>query len=289
MSAAFSPFHLTYKTSTDAVGPIVVMGLYGFGVYGYVLHCVALANRGYVRISVVMGIVFVLLSCIWVITYLRCLFHDAGTVPPVSVDPDLSLRQSLGIEVPDESTSRTCRTCQAGKPPRAHHCSMCKRCVLKMDHHCPWVGNCVGFANYKFFVLFLFWSSVLGLYSALTMLPSMFAFSLHVSPLPIMIVFFIALVFGLALGAFFWQHVVLMTKNQTTIESMGNDGLSPQGTPWNISPKINVSQVLGENVWLWAIPVATTLGDGKSWPQRDREGSHEGERLLAGQLGSERV
>ena len=34
---------------------------------------------------------------------------------------------------------RTCRKCKVFKPPRAHHCSICQRCVLKMDHHCPWV------------------------------------------------------------------------------------------------------------------------------------------------------
>ena len=32
---------------------------------------------------------------------------------------------------------KTCKRCAAFKPIRAHHCSICGRCVVKMDHHCP--------------------------------------------------------------------------------------------------------------------------------------------------------
>lgn len=29
-----------------------------------------------------------------------------------------------------------CKKCISPKPPRTHHCSVCNRCILKMDHHC---------------------------------------------------------------------------------------------------------------------------------------------------------
>ena len=53
-----------------------------------------------------------------------------------------------------------CKKCNAPKPPRTHHCSVCERCVLKMDHHCPWMNNCIGLRNQKSFLHFNFYTAV---------------------------------------------------------------------------------------------------------------------------------
>ena len=51
--------------------------------------------------------------------------------------------------------TKRCKKCNCVKPPASHHCSVCGRCIARMDHHCPWVNNCVGFYNQKFFLQFL--------------------------------------------------------------------------------------------------------------------------------------
>ncbi|CAF0877522.1 unnamed protein product [Didymodactylos carnosus] len=59
-----------------------------------------------------------------------------------------------------------CRKCIFPKPARAHHCSVCNRCILNQDHHCPWVNNCIGHLNHRYFFQFCFFLTLGSFYAA---------------------------------------------------------------------------------------------------------------------------
>jgi len=78
------------------------------------------------------------------------------------------LPETGSVFIPNPSLS-FCKKCQMRRPPRCHHCSHCNRCVLQMDHHCIWINNCIGYNNYRTFILTLVYL-VVGCWFAIMML-----------------------------------------------------------------------------------------------------------------------
>merc|ERR1719321_2617243 len=101
--------------------------------------------------------------------FVCCILVHPGRIPntrewrlvnqETSEDAKSSKRPSL-LETKHTGERRKCKWCMRYKPDRCHHCRVCNMCILRMDHHCPWVYNCIGFRNHKYFFLLLFYSAI---------------------------------------------------------------------------------------------------------------------------------
>ncbi|XP_068650042.1 probable protein S-acyltransferase 14 isoform X2 [Aristolochia californica] len=213
-----------------------------------------------------------LVMLLW--SYFSVVFTDPGGVPPnwrPVLDEERSETVPLtgpefagsqpGAPFPDTANPRIryCRKCNQLKPPRCHHCSVCGRCVLKMDHHCVWVVNCVGALNYKYFLLFLFYTFLETSLVTLSLLPHFIAFfsdgeipGTPGSLASTFLAFVLNLAFALSVMGFLIMHCSLVAGNTTTIEAY-----EKKTTPkwrYDLGRRKNFEQVFGADKRYWFIP-----------------------------------
>ncbi|KAL3753776.1 hypothetical protein ACJRO7_001075 [Eucalyptus globulus] len=217
----------------------------------------------------------VALMCVF--NYAASVFTDPGRVPPTFV-PDVEDAETPIHEIKRKGGDlRYCQKCSLYKPPRAHHCRVCKRCVLRMDHHCIWINNCVGHANYKVFFVFVVYAVTACIYSLVLLLGS-----LIIDPekddqqsensfRTVYVISGLLLVpLCIALGVLLGWHIYLILHNKTTIEYhegvramwLAEKGGSVYNHPYDLGAYENLTMVLGPNILSWLCPTATHIGSG---------------------------
>ena len=105
------------------------------------------------------------------IMFMWCWLYASFTDPGY-IENDLErkglLRQIRQGEIPIGMQGlKICPKCNLPQPFRCYHCEECERCVLRHDHHCGVIGNCVGDKNFKAFILSFFYSFLFGISSSI--------------------------------------------------------------------------------------------------------------------------
>jgi len=138
-----------------------------------------------------------------------------------------------------------CTTCKIFRPPRSFHCPICDNCVERFDHHCPWIGNCIGLRNYIYFTVFLWSLFFLCMFVLIMSIVQIvressdshqstnwekFKFAANHNPISLFLVcfVFVAMWFIIGLCGF---HMFLVVTNKTTNEHLR--GTYSHGSPFS--------------------------------------------------------
>uniref|UniRef100_A0A3N7GJW8 S-acyltransferase n=1 Tax=Populus trichocarpa TaxID=3694 RepID=A0A3N7GJW8_POPTR len=189
------------------------------------------------------AVVFTALALMSVFNYAIAILTDPGRVPP-SFMPDVEDSDNPVHEIKRKGGDlRFCQKCSHFKPPRAHHCRVCRRCVLRM-------------------VL---------LVGSLTVDPQKDELQSGDSFRTIYVISGLLLVpLSAALGVLLGWHVYLILQNKTTIEYhegvramwLAEKGGHVYKHPYDVGAYENLTTVLGPSIFCWVCPTSGHIGSG---------------------------
>jgi len=252
----------------DVVGLLCCVLVYVCVLYAdfaFVVHLLIPFANG--TLATLLAIVFNVAIVMILLSHAKATLSDPGYVPLPEARIDFSDRDALQGRVDDWTI---CQRCEMWRPPRAHHCRVCKRCVRKMDHHCPWVNNCVGEWNQKFFILFLFYtffcsilaSVVVACYWKTVWTVDNIDHTPHVVTLLIE-----ASLFGLFTAMVLYDQVYAIIDDETAVEARKRETGKLKGPvrKRQVTNLTKMREVFGPgSYWSWLLPRANRKGTNHS-------------------------
>uniref|UniRef100_A0A1I8HF81 Palmitoyltransferase n=2 Tax=Macrostomum lignano TaxID=282301 RepID=A0A1I8HF81_9PLAT len=239
----------------------------------YVACTVILANSESAVFNWIAGAIFHSLIGLSFWSHCKAMFSDPGAVPLGNATEENIRSLGCGSEGADRIVYK-CGKCSSIKPDRSHHCSVCRRCIRKMDHHCPWVNNCVGECNQKYFVLFTLYICAVSCFAIFMTVHHFVKCSdwdicrpTLTQPLPIVLLvllIFESIMFGLFTAIMFGDQIHSILKDQTGIETLKRERHS-----WKRQSRMSLLEgVFGQPIsWRWLSPFSPPSFT-KSAPQR---------------------
>jgi hypothetical protein len=189
-----------------------------------------------------------------------------------------------------------CVTCQIHRPMRTSHCQETGRCVSKLDHYCPLLSSAIGVGNYKYYLHFLVYSTLLAVY--LQIMGIVIISNVDISPLSVVLLVLSSFFADFLLIPLTSLHIWMVSNNITTKEVNFRFFIWPSvpkksmwvtvntehcgetygqvcldvdlaTKPWSQGFQKNWTGIMGNRWWQWLLPVrASSNFDGTWWEQR---------------------